>query len=125
MAKSLYSKLNEDMKTCHDTHGMSVEFLWWFQKNKLPTCGDMWFVACSAMWEGWKAAKEQNTKGQSYSMNMFAICYIPTGVPVGLYVNEDAAIKRCRYLSESKDFGIFNVDVSILTQVKENEEKEA
>ena len=57
-------------------------------------------------------------------INMFAIIYIPTSVPVGLFVNVENALSRCKHLSESRDFGIYEVEVLIGKKVKIKEEGE-
>lgn len=51
-------------------------------------------------------------------MIMFAIIYEPTGVPVGLYINSEEAVRRCKYLSESRDFCVAKVEVTELSKVK-------
>ncbi|KAA5923423.1 hypothetical protein F3I58_21210 [Pantoea sp. VH_4] len=50
-------------------------------------------------------------------MKMYAVIYKPTGVPVGLFVDADNAIKRCRFLSDSKDFVVCKVQIKELEQV--------
>lgn len=51
-------------------------------------------------------------------MDMFAIIYQPTGVPVGLYVDKENAISRCKHLSESRDFIVARVRVEQLDKIK-------
>ena len=40
-------------------HGMSIEFIDWFWENKKASLGSVWFITMTAMWEGWKASREQ------------------------------------------------------------------
>lgn len=51
-------------------------------------------------------------------MEMFAIIYNPTGVPVGLFVDSQNAIDRCKYLTESADFIVAKVKITEIEQVK-------
>lgn len=40
-------------------HGMSKEFVDWFFDEKKDSCGIHWLIMFAAMWEGWKASREQ------------------------------------------------------------------
>lgn len=51
-------------------------------------------------------------------MDMFAIIYEPTGVPVGLYISKENAIRRCKHLSESRDFIVAKVVVELREKLK-------
>lgn len=42
-----------------ERHGMSKEFIDWFFDKKKSDCGNLWFMTMAAMWEGWKASREQ------------------------------------------------------------------
>jgi len=55
---------------------------------------------------------------------MFAIIYEPTNTPIGLYVNEQNAISRCKFLSDSKDFIVAKVNVDVIKKIKFKREHE-
>lgn len=44
-----------------ERHGMSKEFIDWFFDKKKSDCGNVWLIAMAAMWEGWKASREELT----------------------------------------------------------------
>ncbi|ARF51136.1 hypothetical protein [Pantoea stewartii] len=58
-------------------------------------------------------------------MEMYSLIYKPTDVPVGLFVDAENVIKRCKFLSDSKDFVVFKVQVTELQQVKFSRHGEA
>lgn len=42
-----------------ERHDMSKEFIDWFFDKKKSDCGNVWLIAMAAMWEGWKASREE------------------------------------------------------------------
>lgn len=57
-------------------------------------------------------------------MDMFAIIYQPTGVPIALFVDKENAITRCKHLTQSRDFIVAEVKVSQGATVKASERGE-
>lgn len=57
-------------------------------------------------------------------MNMFAIIYQPTSVPIGLFVDKENAISRCKHLTQSRDFIVARVSVTQIETVKINTEED-
>lgn len=51
-------------------------------------------------------------------MDMFAIIYQPTGVPIALFVDKENAISRCKHLTQSRDFIVARVSVQQMETVK-------
>lgn len=51
--------MKDDRYELAERHGMSKEFIDWFFDNKKSDCGNVWLIAMAAMWEGWKASREQ------------------------------------------------------------------
>lgn len=47
--------MNNEIEQIAQQNDMSVEFVRWFFNEKKADCGDQWFLALGAMWEGWKA----------------------------------------------------------------------
>lgn len=54
-------------------------------------------------------------------MDMFAIIYQPTGVPIALFVDKENAITRHKHLTQSRDFVVAEVKVSQGDTVKASE----
>ncbi|MXF49631.1 hypothetical protein GR294_24375, partial [Raoultella sp. Lac2] len=44
-----------------EQNGMTVEFVTWFFNEKKSACGEHWFLALGAMWEGWKGRSAEST----------------------------------------------------------------
>lgn len=51
--------MKDDRYELAERNGMSKEFIDWFFDNKKSDCGNVWLIAMAAMWEGWKASREQ------------------------------------------------------------------
>ncbi|HBY7783060.1 TPA: hypothetical protein MI733_000705 [Klebsiella aerogenes] len=52
---------NDEIVQTAQKNDMSVEFVRWFFNEKKSTCGEQWFLALGAMWEGWKAREGEVT----------------------------------------------------------------
>lgn len=57
-------------------------------------------------------------------MDMFAIIYQPTGVPIALFVDKENAITRYKHLTQSRDFVVAEVKISQGDTVKTSERGE-
>ena len=57
-------------------------------------------------------------------MEMYAIIYQPTGVPVGLFISKEHAISRCKHLTRSRDFIVARVSITQLKTIKTHSEDE-
>lgn len=53
--------MNNEIKQIAEQNGMSVEFVRWFFNEKKADCGEQWFLALGAMWEGWKGRGAEST----------------------------------------------------------------
>ena len=53
--------MNNEIEQIAQQNDMSVEFVRWFFNEKKATCGEQWFLALGAMWEGWKAREGEAT----------------------------------------------------------------
>ncbi|HFZ1026705.1 TPA: hypothetical protein ACIJR6_004852 [Klebsiella aerogenes] len=47
--------MNNEIERIAQQNDMSIEFVRWFFNEKKAACGEQWFLALGAMWEGWKA----------------------------------------------------------------------
>ncbi|EIW8606051.1 hypothetical protein CF311_002684 [Klebsiella aerogenes] len=47
--------MNNEIERIAQQNDMSIEFVRWFFNEKKEACGEQWFLALGAMWEGWKA----------------------------------------------------------------------
>lgn len=52
---------NDEIVQTAQKNDMSVEFVRWFFNEKKAACGEQWFLALGAMWEGWKAREGEVT----------------------------------------------------------------
>ncbi|EOE6877381.1 hypothetical protein ACOL6E_002673 [Klebsiella aerogenes] len=52
---------NDEIVQTAQKNDMSVEFVRWFFNEKKAACGEQWFLALGAMWEGWKAREGEAT----------------------------------------------------------------
>lgn len=53
--------MNNEIEQIAQQNDMSVEFVHWFFNEKKAACGEQWFLALGAMWEGWKAREGEVT----------------------------------------------------------------
>lgn len=53
--------MNNEIEQIAQQNDMSVEFVHWFFNEKKADCGEQWFLALGAMWEGWKAREGEVT----------------------------------------------------------------
>ncbi|HDU4419181.1 TPA: hypothetical protein RFT07_002678 [Klebsiella aerogenes] len=53
--------MNNEIEQIAQQNDMSVEFVRWFFNEKKAACGEHWFLALGAMWEGWKAREGEAT----------------------------------------------------------------
>uniref|UniRef100_UPI003F6A0B6D hypothetical protein n=1 Tax=Klebsiella aerogenes TaxID=548 RepID=UPI003F6A0B6D len=53
--------MNNEIEQIAQQNDMSVEFVRWFFNEKKAACGEQWFLALGAMWEGWKAREGEAT----------------------------------------------------------------
>lgn len=53
--------MNNEIEQIAQQNDMSVEFVRWFFSEKKADCGEQWFLALGAMWEGWKAREGEVT----------------------------------------------------------------
>lgn len=53
--------MNNEIEQIAQQNDMSVEFVHWFFNEKKAACGEHWFLALGAMWEGWKAREGEVT----------------------------------------------------------------
>lgn len=51
--------MKDDRYELAERHDMSKEFIDWFFDKKKSDCGNVWLIAMAAMWEGWKASREE------------------------------------------------------------------
>lgn len=47
--------MNNELEQIAQQNEMSIEFVTWFFDKKKSACGEHWFLALGAMWEGWNA----------------------------------------------------------------------
>ncbi|HGE7084548.1 TPA: hypothetical protein ACGB3K_001130 [Klebsiella aerogenes] len=45
--------MNNEIEQIAQQNDMSVAFVHWFFSEKKAACGEQWFLALGAMWEGW------------------------------------------------------------------------
>lgn len=53
--------MNNEIEQIAQQNDMSIEFVHWFFNEKKAACGEQWFLALGAMWEGWKAREGEAT----------------------------------------------------------------
>ncbi len=53
--------MNNEIEQIAQQNDMSIEFVRWFFNEKKAACGEQWFLALGAMWEGWKAREGEAT----------------------------------------------------------------
>ncbi|MFY0129056.1 hypothetical protein [Klebsiella aerogenes] len=53
--------MNNEIEQIAQQNDMSFEFVRWFFNEKKAACGEQWFLALGAMWEGWKAREGEAT----------------------------------------------------------------
>lgn len=53
--------MNNEIEQIAQQNDMSIEFVRWFFNEKKADCGEQWFLALGAMWEGWKAREGEVT----------------------------------------------------------------
>lgn len=53
--------MNNEIQQIAQQNDMSIEFVRWFFNEKKAACGEQWFLALGAMWEGWKAREGEMT----------------------------------------------------------------
>ncbi|HDU3462699.1 TPA: hypothetical protein RFL89_001037 [Klebsiella aerogenes] len=53
--------MNNEIEQIAQQNDMSVEFVRWFFSEKKAACGEQWFLALGAMWEGWEAREGEAT----------------------------------------------------------------
>ncbi|WP_410172173.1 hypothetical protein [Klebsiella aerogenes] len=53
--------MNNEIEQIAQQNDMSIEFVRWFFNEKKAYCGEHWFLALGAMWEGWKAREGEVT----------------------------------------------------------------
>lgn len=53
--------MNNEIQQIAQQNDMSIEFVRWFFNEKKAACGEQWFLALGAMWEGWKAREGEVT----------------------------------------------------------------
>ncbi|MGG7745942.1 hypothetical protein PGN44_15835 [Klebsiella aerogenes] len=53
--------MNNEIEQIAQQNDMSIEFVRWFFNEKKAACGEHWFLALGAMWEGWKAREGETT----------------------------------------------------------------
>lgn len=53
--------MNNEIQQIAQQNDMSIEFVRWFFNEKKAACGEQWFLALGAMWEGWKAREGEAT----------------------------------------------------------------
>ncbi|WP_227630395.1 hypothetical protein [Klebsiella aerogenes] len=53
--------MNNEIEQIAQQNDMSIEFVRWFFNEKKAACGEHWFLALGAMWEGWKAREGEVT----------------------------------------------------------------
>lgn len=51
--------MKDDRYELAERNSMSKEFIDWFFDKKKSDCGNVWLIASAAMWEGWKASREE------------------------------------------------------------------
>ena len=53
--------MNNEIEQIAQQNDMSLEFVRWFFNEKKAACGEQWFLALGAMWEGWEAREGEAT----------------------------------------------------------------
>ncbi|WP_260766890.1 hypothetical protein [Klebsiella aerogenes] len=53
--------MNNEIQQIAQQNDMNIEFVHWFFNEKKAACGEQWFLALGAMWEGWKAREGEAT----------------------------------------------------------------
>lgn len=53
--------MNNEIEQIAQQNDMGIEFVRWFFNEKKAACGEHWFLALGAMWEGWKAREGEVT----------------------------------------------------------------
>lgn len=53
--------MNNEIQQIAQQNDMSIEFVRWFFNEKKAACGEQWFLALGAKWEGWKAREGEMT----------------------------------------------------------------
>ncbi|MFI2882525.1 ead/Ea22-like family protein [Klebsiella aerogenes] len=53
--------MNNEIEQIAQQNDMGIEFVRWFFNEKKADCGEQWFLALGAMWEGWKAREGEAT----------------------------------------------------------------
>lgn len=53
--------MNNEILQIAQQNDMNIEFVHWFFNEKKAACGEQWFLALGAMWEGWKAREGEAT----------------------------------------------------------------
>lgn len=83
--------MNSEIQQIAQQNDMSIEFVRWFFKEKKAACGEQWFLALGAMWEGWKAREGEVT---AMALTLEKSCEAsgcPAGVDLQHWVKQLAA----------------------------------
>ncbi len=83
--------MNNEIEHIAQQNDMSVEFVHWFFNEKKAACGEQWFLALGAMWEGWKAREGEAT---AMALTLEKSCEAsgcPAGVDLQDWVKQMAA----------------------------------
>lgn len=83
--------MNNEIKQIAEQNGMSVEFVRWFFNEKKADCGEQWFLALGAMWEGWKGRGAESTAALATIEKCREIVGCPTGVDLQDHLRQLAA----------------------------------
>ncbi|EPL6802851.1 hypothetical protein WJI42_001165 [Klebsiella aerogenes] len=83
--------MNNEIEQIAQQNDMSVEFVHWFFNEKKAACGEHWFLALGAMWEGWKAREGEVTALALTLENSREASGCPAGVDLQDWVKKLAA----------------------------------
>ncbi|MET5577900.1 hypothetical protein [Klebsiella aerogenes] len=93
--------MNNEIEQIAQQNDMRVEFVHWFFNEKKAACGEHWFLALGAMWEGWKAREGEVTALALTLENSREASGCPAGVDLQDWVKQLAAERihvRARHL---------------------------
>lgn len=83
--------MNNEIEQIAQQNDMSVEFVHWFFNEKKAACGEHWFLALGAMWEGWKAREGEVTALALTLENSREASGCPAGVDLQEWLKQLAA----------------------------------
>ncbi|HHT7403155.1 TPA: hypothetical protein ACT19U_004637 [Raoultella ornithinolytica] len=97
--------MNNELEQIAQQNEMSIEFVTWFFDKKKSACGEHWFLALGAMWEGWKGRGAESTAALATIEKCREITNCPAGADLQDHLRQLAAenLTMIRLLTDISD----------------------